>query len=441
MKRILVLSCGFAFSIAAACNTDLNGVTSALQPSSEGSVDSEEFNNLQEGDWPVTWDFGDGESDLSEIDGKTQPLSAVNAQFDSRQIRRIYVNGMNILTFNPYSGGGGIYLIGSASGDDRPSSNYESTGSQNGRMTNGGPKFVLTFSPTTTPNVLAFSAKVGPVENNINSLTLAMDFDPHLMDSWKFNGSRHRYTPCTGSTSWRNKSSGKFNDIPQGCEITDNGVVLGHAGETQTDGLPSWARVSGSVAKVQIDLQGTIPNTTGPRNVGFTNHSGTHNMSINFGKVLKDTTVSIVGQITVTPNGSPFVRFQSERDFVHLIGRAEADGWAVKVGDVPNWASIGPLTAIGVRPVFSGNRTATWRLMLDNVTADNLEILKIDVFDWTANGKVLVSRQLRRKEFANPFAYQDFTLAFNAPADHELEFRTYYVKAVSYVRQDKVTVR
>lgn len=82
----------------------------------------------------------------------------------------------------------------------------------------------------------------------------------------------------------------------------------------------------------------------------------------------------------------------------------------------------------------------TFRLLLDNVSADNLRIVTLDVYDASAR-RILATRALTRRNFAAPFAYQDFDLGFMAPGQgNQLEWRVYY-HGRSYVRHDKTTVR
>ena len=84
--------------------------------------------------------------------------------------------------------------------------------------------------------------------------------------------------------------------------------------------------------------------------------------------------------------------------------------------------------------------TAVFRFLVDNVSADNNNILYIDVYDSTANS-ILASRELYRSEFITPFKYKNFKLDFTpAGPYHVLEFRTYW-RGGSYVKQDKVVVR
>ena len=97
--------------------------------------------------------------------------------------------------------------------------------------------------------------------------------------------------------------------------------------------------------------------------------------------------------------------------------------------------SYGPYTTA----VAAGNRTATFRLQLDNVVADNNRLLTIDVYD-ASTGKVLAKRELLRRDFSRAFDYKDFSLSFNASAGQRLEFRTFW-HGGSYVKQDNVTVK
>jgi hypothetical protein len=171
--------------------------------------------------------------------------------------------------------------------------------------------------------------------------------------------------------------------------------------------------------------------------MAFHNHFGTDNLELSFGSFNKGERASVEGEIIVTPTAAPTSwTFQAESDLAHQIGRRDAEGWSVRVGDTANrYMSYGPYTT-AIRP---GNRTATFRLMLDNVTADNNRILTLDVYD-AASGRVLASRSLTRKQFSRAFQYQNFDVSFTAAAGQRLEFRTFW-HGGSYVRQDYVQVR
>lgn len=128
--------------------------------------------------------------------------------------------------------------------------------------------------------------------------------------------------------------------------------------------------------------------------------------------------------------------FEAERDLQHQIGRAEADGWGVGPGDAAGrLVSHGPFTTA----VPSGPRTATFRLLIDDVAQDDRAVLAIAVRD-AATGRVLARRQINRREFTAAGQYQDFALGFSAGAGQRLDFRVHYLGG-AWCRQDRVSVR
>ena len=127
---------------------------------------------------------------------------------------------------------------------------------------------------------------------------------------------------------------------------------------------------------------------------------------------------------------------EAERHLQHQIGRPEADGWGVHaLADQPGrFLSYGGYT----RDIQPGARRATFRLMVDDVAADNNEVLAVEVHE-VPTKTVLVRRAIRRREFAAPFTYQDFPADFYASPGRQLEFRTFW-HGGTYARQDSVTV-
>jgi hypothetical protein len=122
----------------------------------------------------------------------------------------------------------------------------------------------------------------------------------------------------------------------------------------------------------------------------------------------------------------------------HNVGRRDGDGWSANTNDdAKGYMLFGPYTT----DVPAGPRTATWRMMIDNNTADTLVVVRLEVNDHSAGENVIASRDVRRNQFSAAFQYQDFSLAFLAPgADHQLEFRVYW-NDYAYIKVDKVTVR
>lgn len=140
--------------------------------------------------------------------------------------------------------------------------------------------------------------------------------------------------------------------------------------------------------------------------------------------------------IVLHPGGYPYLIFPAAGSLYHVIGRTDGDGWSVNtVQDRANWMCYGPYTS----SVPAGPMEADFVLMVDNNTADNANIVYIDVYDSTA-GTVLASRTLTRREFVGTYQYNYIHLNFNAPgANHALEFRTYWY-GYSYVKQQAVAV-
>ena len=119
----------------------------------------------------------------------------------------------------------------------------------------------------------------------------------------------------------------------------------------------------------------------------------------------------------------------------HAVGRADGDGWSANTAqDGPGHMIFGPY----VSDIPGGNRTAEFRLQEDNNTANNDEVVKLDIYDITAN-TVLNNSIVTRGQFSAANAYQDFNLTFGNTAGHLLEFRVYWLDK-SYVKVDKITV-
>jgi hypothetical protein len=138
----------------------------------------------------------------------------------------------------------------------------------------------------------------------------------------------------------------------------------------------------------------------------------------------------------VVPPGQ--VIYQAEQGGLSKsIGRSEEDGWsAATASDAAGRLIFGPYaTSWGAGP-----KRAVFRMMVDNVSADQSVVASIDVYDATAN-QVLVSRQIRRNQFSAPLSYTDFSLDFSLQgrSGHALETRLWW-HDLSYLKVDKVTV-
>lgn len=362
---------------------------------------------------------------------QSHALAQVKFTYDETRISDISVNGQSILGSNV--GTGGVYLIGSSSGADIPETNYSSVGSAGGIMTNGGPPFRLTFWQK-GPSTLGFRVEVGPVNRSISTLSLPFDFGKQSVNKFAFNGNSYRWE-CTGRDGARSGSGDFFSSIPQGCVIKNAaGQVLGKVGVASQYPPITWGEVSGPLATIRVN----VLNSRHVQKMWFANHFGTNNMEFHFGSMRQGETAFAEGEIAVSISNSahtPWI-FQTESYSFHQIGRRDADGWSVRVGDPQNrFMNYGPYTTA----VLPGKRMATFRLMLDNTIADNNRILTLDVFD-SVTGRTLASRSLTRREFTRPFQYQNFDLGFAATIGQRLEFRTFW-HGGAYVRQDYVQVQ
>jgi hypothetical protein len=358
----------------------------------------------------------------------------VNFTYDETRVSNITVNGQSILG-TPVSTGG-IYLIGSLDGSDAQGRSVGSIGATGGYLNSDSPsiprpRYQLRFSRI-DPNRLRFYAEVGPMPATFTTISMPFDFGKQVVQNFSFNGTQYTQE-CSLNNGIYTQNGATYNSIRPACEIRNiNGVLLGKVGVARTLRPTSWGEVRGSIATVRVN----ITRSSHYRSMEFYNHFGTNNLELGFGRMDVGETAFVEGEIIVTPNNSTLLTFQAESNLSHQIGRQDGDGWSVNVRDTPSrYMCYGPYTT----SVPSGNRTATYRMLLDNVTADNNRILTLDVYNATT-GVVLARRDVRRLEFSSAFTYQDFTLNFNAPSGNQLEFRTFW-HGSSYAKQDKVTIR
>ncbi|MDV6331301.1 hypothetical protein [Asticcacaulis sp. 201] len=75
----------------------------------------------------------------------------------------------------------------------------------------------------------------------------------------------------------------------------------------------------------------------------------------------------------------------------HAIGALDNDGWAVTIADTPNYVSFGPY----VSDIPTGDHVGIWKMMVDDNTNDNFDIVRIDVNDATV-GQILATRTVKR---------------------------------------------
>jgi hypothetical protein len=118
----------------------------------------------------------------------------------------------------------------------------------------------------------------------------------------------------------------------------------------------------------------------------------------------------------------------------HGIGHAEGSAWCVNAGDGANFLRFGPYTP-AAQP---GANIATFRLMIDNTTADDNKVLNLDINDADTN-QVIAQMPITRGQFHQPSVYQDFKLPFDTQPVHRLEFRVFFCGGAG-VKLQNVTV-
>lgn len=122
----------------------------------------------------------------------------------------------------------------------------------------------------------------------------------------------------------------------------------------------------------------------------------------------------------------------------HEIGRADSDGWSANMAqDTMGFLQYGPY----VSGLSAGLHTAKWLLAVDNNTADNYPVVRLEVTDFDTQ-EVLASRDVKRQEWRVPARYECFGLPVDLSASrtgHRLEFRVYWY-GISYVKGQQLGI-
>lgn len=114
----------------------------------------------------------------------------------------------------------------------------------------------------------------------------------------------------------------------------------------------------------------------------------------------------------------------------HQIGRSDSGGWSVNVvNDSPGYMVYGPYAS----NIEVGDNIAVFKMLIDNNSADNSNIVTLEVND-ASTSTVLASRTLPRSAWKATNTYEYFDLPYNMPAaGHSIEFRIYWHNG-AYVR-------
>jgi hypothetical protein len=347
---------------------------------------------------------------------------------DGTGIQRIERYGANV-----GEGVGGYYIIGSCTGSD-DANNVTSQGSDGHTLHAPGNCPGAPFSLVVTgDNPYHVSIQIGPLPTAYRTLSVPLDPRKDLIDNFAFDGNAYQ-VGCGTSYQPRTGSGAAFDTIPRPCVIPDVGSV----GVARVVPAPAWGEITGPLGTIRRHI------TSGDaKELDFINHPGTNNIEIAFtndfsqtipaGTVLHlEEDLELVEPAVVPPT----THHEAEaRIFGHEIGRAEADGWSAATSlDPSGYLAYGPYLSLS-----DGHFDAEFRLLVDNNTADDLAVVRIEASDSTT-GHILAKRDIHRMEFTAAATYQDFALGFDSPGGtHPVELITYWYDR-AYIREDRVVL-
>jgi hypothetical protein len=123
---------------------------------------------------------------------------------------------------------------------------------------------------------------------------------------------------------------------------------------------------------------------------------------------------------------------QTDASVGHVVGRPDAGGWSANVAqDGQGFFQYGPYYT----QAAPGQHVAKWTLLIDNNTANDDRVVRLEVFNFTT-GRILASREVTRKQWGLPYRVECFALPFSlaaSDAGHALEFRVFWYDT-AYVR-------
>lgn len=162
--------------------------------------------------------------------------------------------------------------------------------------------------------------------------------------------------------------------------------------------------------------QFTSPNTPQVFSVPF-NHNGTGPLEFR----VKVHGTSYVEHLSTDITSSRAFSYNANGGSMgHLFGNASGNAWETTVLDGPGFMSYGPY----IKQIPVGAASAVFSLMIDNVTADNSTVLRLEAYDFISN-KVLAYRIVKRKDFKTNYVTQEFDLNFELNALSTIELRVY----------------
>ena len=372
---------------------------------------------------------------LHELESRTAcSATPVAAQFNAVNnygLTGIMVDGQNLAL------GNGFHIIGSVTGQDNNDNiNSENPGNAPGVMTSpqGNMPYSLQFSrDPRDASKISFAITVGPSQKLFKELNIPLECPMQLFG----------YYRSSNSPTVR-----RYDQLPFAYPSANGNYYAGHIFGAQ------WGEIIGPKYTMRVTITSAVKNNA-PNNMelqvvnapGLS--TGDRDLEFKFGQLPAGQRASVTGTIQVFRSDVsllPVAMYEAESSPYHQTGRRDGDGWSATVRDPSRaylqygpYINVGPWAEAGGSGLSAGSHTATFRLMLDNVTADNSRILTIDVFD-AKTGQSVKKLDITRKMFdTGAFRYKGFTLDFMASPGQQLEFRTFYWGG-AYVRQDSVRI-
>lgn len=366
----------------------------------------------------------------------------VAADFSSatnyKWMNQIKVDGTNLLQ------GSGFHMIGSlGTADDN--NNVASESSQNYTNANGVhimrpyagstggsvPYSFLFDKNTGDASKIKFSVSVGKSANSFQVMNIPLEANLKHFTYFRYSGSSgyHRFDQIgNGTPSYTKPTTGNF--------------------YIQTVGAQAWGELVGPKYTIRITV---TPGPNSPVSLGFVNAPGLGGgiRDVEFGfhgglPAQQQRTLSGVIQVFRTDQALlPTRTYQAETNPYSLVGTPNGDGRYVTANQ-SGYMHYGPYLQVdkveGVgfnsNKLVAGGHRATFRLLVDNNTANNNRLLTIDVY--TPGGSIK-KLDITRRMFNAANTYQNFTLDFDAQVGQNLEFRVFSWGG-SYVKLDKVTL-
>ncbi|WDE02509.1 hypothetical protein [Thalassomonas actiniarum] len=334
----------------------------------------------------------------------------------------------------------GLYIIGGFNNLDTEADNVTSCSNQPlTRLFNPDANVNIPFrlnflEKSSDPTTLTFDATIDVSSENLTSLSLPLDARDDTFEYFRFGGSSYFNGVLGGNGYVEYKNLDRYDNLIKAYDICNGqDVNIGRA-ITHSNWVELISKSKGYTLRYEIT------DATRPVKLFFVNHAC---LKVNNGELgfhdVNNEVLNVKGFIKVQETdysvfGGPIASFTSH-SFYHQIGRQEWDGWAVSVNDPFNqYMAYGPYTSA----ISPGQHQAKFRMLVDNVTADDLTIVTLDVFD-AASGKVLASKDISRKDWDRPFEFKDFNVNFNSAPGANLEFRVVY-RGYSYVKLNQVSV-